>query len=64
VLVAKPVGSWSLAGVQTKVVATEAAEVRCSQCDWSRPGRLEGVEVAPDGRTFTAGHFVATPDQP
>jgi hypothetical protein len=58
VFVARPVGSWSLAGVRFKVVATEAAEVRCSQCDWSRRGRLEGVELAPDGRTITAGHFV------
>lgn len=56
VLVARPVGSSSLAGAQMKVAAREAAEVECSACGVSRRGRLEGVEVA-DG-TIAAGHFV------
>lgn len=59
VLVAKPTGSHSLAGVQTKVAATDVAEVRCSACGTSRRGRLEGVKVAPGSLTITAGHFVA-----
>ncbi|MGH3680117.1 MAG: hypothetical protein ACRDT2_07680 [Natronosporangium sp.] len=57
-LVAQPIGSHSLAGVQVKVSAREAAEVTCSACAASRRGRLEGTQVSPDGRTITAGHFV------
>lgn len=56
---AKPFGSLSLAGVQVKTEARKVAEVTCSHCGASRRGRLDGVEVAPDGTTITAGHFVS-----
>lgn len=58
-LVARPLGSFSLAGAQTKISAVQVAEVRCAACGASRRGRLEGVQTAPDGKTITAGHFVA-----
>lgn len=59
VLVAKPIGSFSLAGAQLKVSAIDAAVAECSACGLTVSGRLENATLGPDGRTFTGGHFVA-----
>ena len=40
-LVAKPIGSFSLAGVQMKVSAGETPVLSCSGCDWTVAGRIE-----------------------
>lgn len=58
ILAAKPLGSYSIAGVQNKVVATPRAEATCSSCDFRAVGYLENPEYGPDG-IFTGGHFVA-----
>jgi hypothetical protein len=58
VLAAKPAGTYSLAGVQTKATATVAAVAECP-CGLSVPGHLENPTYAADGRSFTGGHFVA-----
>lgn len=57
VLVAKPVGSFSLAGAQMKVSAQTGAVVECG-CGFTMSGHLEGATVGEDGKTFTGGHFV------
>lgn len=59
VLVARPLGTFSLAGAQTKVSAVTAAVAECSACGLSVTGRLENATVSADGRTFTGGHFIA-----
>lgn len=58
VLASKPLGSYSVAGAQTKVVATERWMASCNYCPFSVLGHLEDAEVGPDG-VFTGGHFVA-----
>lgn len=58
-LVAKPLGTWSLAGAQLKTSARLRAVLACSLCDRSATGYLDGVTVR-DG-TVTGGHFVADP---
>ena len=60
VLVARPAGSYSLAGAQNKTTALEAARLTCAGGGWSATGRLEGLQVASDG-TITAGHLVIDP---
>lgn len=62
-LAARPLGSFSIAGAQDKVVARQVAVLACSQCRVSRTGHLEGMEVGPDG-VVTAGHFVEDPITP
>lgn len=62
-LVAKPIGSFSLAGAQDKVSAVEVARADCSACGLSVTGRLENATLGPDGVTFTGGHFVADRQQ-
>ncbi len=57
VLVAKPLGSFSLAGEQMKVSARRAAVAECSSCGLSVSGHLENPTIGPDGAT--GGHFVA-----
>jgi len=59
ILVAKPLGTFSLAGAQAKVSAASAAVAECSACGLSVRGRLENATVSDDGRTFTGGHFVS-----
>jgi hypothetical protein len=61
VLVAKPAGSYSLAGAKEKTAAVDAAGLSCPACGWSATGRIENLEVAGDG-TITGGHLVI--DQP
>jgi hypothetical protein len=61
VLVAKPAGSYSLAGAQDKTTAVEAARLSCPACGWSAIGRIENLQVASDG-TITGGHLII--DQP
>lgn len=41
-LIAKPVGSFSLAGVQTKFSAEEVPALKCELCGWTKTGRIEG----------------------
>jgi hypothetical protein len=41
VLVASPVGTYSLAGVQTKVSAGRAYRLAC-RCGWNVTGQIEG----------------------
>ncbi len=52
---AKPLGSYSLAGVQMKVSAFDAASISCPSCDWTVPGRLVNARMI-DGK-FIAGDF-------
>lgn len=57
-LVARPLGTWSLAGAQMKTSAVEWATVSCPACGVQVPGRL--VDAQFDGGRFTGGHFEAT----
>lgn len=61
VLVAKPLGTFSLAGAQLKVSARTKAVAECTNatCDVSVPGEIVGAEMSNDGKKFTGGHFVA-----
>jgi hypothetical protein len=61
VLVAKPLGTFSLAGAQMKVSAVQAAVARCSACEFTVNGHPEGDTYSPDGKAFTGGYFVADP---
>lgn len=47
-LVAKPTGTYSLAGVQTKVTATETLVLSCLECDWFVTGHIEGTDFVAD----------------
>lgn len=58
ILTAKVLGSYSISGVQDKIVAKEKWLASCSSCDFSVIGFLEDPEVGPDG-VFTGGYFVA-----
>lgn len=58
VLVAKPLGTWSLAGTQDKTVAQDKAVLECDACGFSATGRLENVTVDNSG-TITGGHFIS-----
>jgi hypothetical protein len=60
VMVAKPLGSFSLAGAQMKVSARQGWELACSACPFRVLGRVEGLETDESGR-ITAGTFVALP---
>lgn len=51
-LVAKPIGSFSLAGAQMKVSAHAMLRLRCVRCGWSIVGHL------------ASDHFVARPERP
>lgn len=42
VMVAQPLGTFSLAGVQPKVSVREVPELRHERCGWSVRGRIEG----------------------
>lgn len=59
-LAARPLGSYSIAGAQDKVVVRQVAVLACSGCRASWTGHLEGIETGPDG-VITAGHFVEGP---
>jgi len=41
-LAAKPLGTWSLAGAQTKVAAEWRPVLACSDCDFFRVGSYDG----------------------
>jgi predicted RNA-binding Zn-ribbon protein involved in translation (DUF1610 family) len=51
ILVSKPFGSFSLAGVGVKVVAYDMYRLECTTCQWAVNGRVSG------------GYFVHT-DEP
>lgn len=57
VLASKPLGSYSISGCQTKIVAVPRAQANCDSCDFSVVGYLENPEWNEDG-TFTGGNFV------
>jgi hypothetical protein len=57
VLKSKSLGTYSIAGAQTKIVAKNMMLVTCSSCDLNVTGRLEGATMDNKG-TFTGGHFV------
>lgn len=59
-LTTRPMGSHSLAGMQTKFSARETAEMRCSACGAAQVGRLDDVQVDEQG-TIIAGYFVEDP---
>jgi hypothetical protein len=59
VLVGKPLGTYSIAGAQTKAVAERKVALTCSACGLLIMGRLEGVVFDADRQCFTAGHFIA-----
>lgn len=61
---AQPLGTFSLAGVQTKFVVKQTATAYCTHCGFTVGGRLENAELSSDGRTFISGHFVAEPQTP
>lgn len=44
-LVAKPIGSFSLAGAQMKVTAESKPFLLCSVCDFERIGEFDGDHV-------------------
>jgi len=48
VLVAKPFGTFSVAGAQTKTVASERMKLSHLSCGWSVLGRLEGSDFVAD----------------
>lgn len=59
---ARPVGDYSLAGVQTKFSAQMKARMSCGACGWSALGQLEDVEledVELEDGMFIGGYFVA-----
>lgn len=60
VMVAKPMGSFSLAGAQLKVSAWSGHVLTCSACGWTVTGHVEGLEADESG-LITAGTFVAGP---
>lgn len=72
VLVGKPPGTYSIAGVQPKAVAEEKVALTCSACELRILGRLEGAVFDADRQWFTAGHFITdevvgddrSPDRP
>jgi hypothetical protein len=37
---AKPLGTWSVAGQQPKIVATVRHQLACNKCGWSVLGQL------------------------
>lgn len=61
VIVARDPGTFSLAGMQLKFSADQAARIECVFCDWSRLGHLEDPVMSDDGTHFISGHFVADP---
>lgn len=60
-MVAKPLGSFSLAGVQMKVSAWRGWELACSACPFRVLGQVEGLEVDETTGAILAGTFVAAP---
>lgn len=60
VLVAKPLGSFSLAGAQLKVPAWSGYALVCSACGWTVTGHVQGLEPDDTGM-ITAGTFVIGP---
>jgi hypothetical protein len=60
-LVARPVGSFSLAGAQMKVSASSRAVVRCRGCAFEAHGTIDGARASADGTMLVAGHFVSDP---
>jgi hypothetical protein len=62
VLASKPAGTYSIAGVQTKIVAQQTYVLACSRCDLRVVGHLEDATFDEATRSFTGGHFVA--DEP
>lgn len=48
VLVARPIGSFSLSGSTFKVSANERLRLRCQRCDWSVLGYLDGDSFVAD----------------
>jgi hypothetical protein len=61
VMVAKPLGSFSLAGAQMKVSARQGWELACSACSFRVLGQVEGLEVDETTGAILAGTFVAAP---
>lgn len=57
-MVAKPLGTFSLAGAQMKVSAWRGWELACSACPFRVLGQVEGLETDETGQ-ITAGTFVA-----
>lgn len=54
---ARPVGEFSLAGVQPKFSAQMKARMSCGACGWFATGHMEDVEIE-DG-ILIGGYFVA-----
>lgn len=61
-LVAKPQGSYSIAGVQPKIVAQTRYVLACADCGLSVQGHLENAVFDERTQAFAGGHFVA--DEP
>jgi hypothetical protein len=57
-LVAKKVGTFSLAGGQMKVSAKQLWKLQCPSCSWHVIGRIEGGEYDPKTETMIGGHLV------
>lgn len=60
-LVAKPLGTYSIAGAQTKVVAQTKYTITCEECGWKRYGKFEGRYY--EGKFFEGKYFVVDKGQ-
>lgn len=60
-LVARPLGSFSLAGAQLKVSAWRGWVLECSACPFRVLGQVEGLKVDEATGAILAGTFVAAP---
>lgn len=49
VMVARPTGTYSIAGQQDKVVARAGYRLTCGQCGWSVTGEIHGGYLVPFG---------------
>lgn len=57
VAAAKPLGSYSVTGAQTKIVATLRWVATCTACSLHVVGHLEDAKMNEEG-IFVGGHFV------
>lgn len=54
--ISKPIGSWSLSGVQVKTTGTMAPVLKCHNCDLDLVGQFDGnFHATFDPRSLTSG---------
>ncbi|MEV0005959.1 hypothetical protein AB0H28_27240 [Micromonospora sp. NPDC050980] len=59
ILASRPAGTYSIAGVQTKIAAEQKWALTCAACHLRIVGHLENASYDEDQLSFTDGHFVA-----